>query len=86
VGNRQGGRTPDTDVIFEDQAGESIRFRNGSAENSIVVFFYTRCDNPLKFTPSANWRWAYPALDGSQHAIDPDRAQAAALTVIAEAW
>jgi len=36
-------------VVFEDQNGESIRFDElFIGRPSVVVFFYTRCDNPLK--------------------------------------
>jgi protein SCO1/2 len=36
-------------VVLEDQNGESIRFDEFFVgQPSIVVFFYTRCDNPLK--------------------------------------
>jgi protein SCO1/2 len=36
-------------VVFEDQNGASIRFDElFIGHPSIVVFFYTRCDNPLK--------------------------------------
>jgi|HubBroStandDraft_1064217.scaffolds.fasta_scaffold46468_2 protein SCO1/2 len=36
-------------VLFEDQAAELTRFRGFfSGRPSIVVFFYTRCDNPWK--------------------------------------
>ena len=42
--------TPATNgVAFEDHNGEPIRFSEFFAgKPSIVVFFYTRCDNPLK--------------------------------------
>ncbi|HSE32179.1 MAG TPA: SCO family protein [Pyrinomonadaceae bacterium] len=37
------------DTIFEDQDGESLTFAEFfHGRPSIVVFFYTRCDNPLK--------------------------------------
>ena len=36
-------------IVFEDQAGDSITFKEFfRGRPSIVVFFYTRCDNPLK--------------------------------------
>jgi protein SCO1/2 len=36
-------------IVFEDQDGASMRFRDFFKGNpSIVVFFYTRCDNPWK--------------------------------------
>ena len=36
-------------VTFEDQDGQSVRFTEFfRGQPSIVVFFYTRCDNPLK--------------------------------------
>ena len=41
--------TPVEEIVFEDQDGASIRFREFfRGHPSIVVFFYTRCDNPLK--------------------------------------
>jgi protein SCO1/2 len=37
------------DTAFEDHAGESITFKEFfRGQPTIVVFFYTRCDNPLK--------------------------------------
>lgn len=37
------------DIVFEDHTGASARFAEIFQEQpSIVVFFYTRCDNPLK--------------------------------------
>jgi protein SCO1/2 len=40
---------PIESTVFEDQAGESITFKEFfRGHPSIVVFFYTRCDNPLK--------------------------------------
>ena len=37
------------DVTFEDHGGEGVQFPEFFGEKpSIVVFFYTRCDNPLK--------------------------------------
>jgi protein SCO1/2 len=39
----------DVDVVLEDHSGTSLRFREFFiGKPSIVVFFYTRCDNPLK--------------------------------------
>ncbi len=36
-------------IIFEDQDGESVSFKEFfHGHPSIVVFFYTRCENPLK--------------------------------------
>lgn len=36
-------------TVFEDQNGKSLTFKEFFSERpSIVVFFYTRCDNPLK--------------------------------------
>src|SRR5262249_50940850 len=36
-------------TVFEDQNGDTITFaEHFSGQPSIVVFFYTRCDNPLK--------------------------------------
>lgn len=36
-------------IVFEDQDGSLVRFREFFQERpSIVVFFYTRCDNPWK--------------------------------------
>ena len=41
--------TPIEEIVFEDQDGASITFREMfRGRPSIVVFFYTRCDNPLK--------------------------------------
>ena len=35
--------------MFEDHNGESITFREFfRGQPSVVVFFYTRCDNPMK--------------------------------------
>jgi len=44
------GKTPATNtIIFEDHAGQPVRFSEFfTGKPSIVVFFYTRCDNPLK--------------------------------------
>lgn len=44
------GRTePIEETLFEDQDGSSLTFKEFfSGQPSIVVFFYTRCDNPLK--------------------------------------
>jgi protein SCO1/2 len=40
---------PIESVVFEDHAGASIRFKEFfRGRPSIIVFFYTRCDNPLK--------------------------------------
>ncbi|MEO8434293.1 MAG: SCO family protein [Pyrinomonadaceae bacterium] len=40
---------PIESTVFEDQAGELITFKGFfRGHPSIVVFFYTRCDNPLK--------------------------------------
>jgi cytochrome oxidase Cu insertion factor (SCO1/SenC/PrrC family) len=40
---------PVESVLFEDQDGERITFRQFfSGRPSILAFFYTRCDNPLK--------------------------------------
>jgi protein SCO1/2 len=45
---REGTQTVD-EVLFEDQNGRPIRFREFfHGRISIVVFFYTRCDNPWK--------------------------------------
>ncbi len=36
-------------IIFEDQDGEHVRFADFFyGQPSVVVFFYTRCTNPLK--------------------------------------
>ena len=41
--------TPVEEIIFQDQDGASITFREFFRGcPSIIVFFYTRCDNPLK--------------------------------------
>jgi protein SCO1 len=43
------GDTTNIDVTFEDHAGQSVSFSEFfSGKPSIAVFFYTRCDNPLK--------------------------------------
>ncbi len=43
------GCEPINSVVFEDQEGLSISFKDFfRGRPSIVVFFYTRCDNPLK--------------------------------------
>jgi protein SCO1/2 len=48
LGSRRGCE-PIESTVFEDQAGESITFKEFfRGHPSIVVFFYTRCDNPLK--------------------------------------
>ncbi|MDT4953640.1 MAG: hypothetical protein QOJ02_1778 [Acidobacteriota bacterium] len=48
LGSRRGCE-PIESTIFEDQEGASITFREFfRGHPSIVVFFYTRCDNPLK--------------------------------------
>jgi protein SCO1 len=45
----RGASTPIASTLFEDQSGEQITFQEFfCARPSIVVFFYTRCDNPLK--------------------------------------
>jgi len=45
----RGGSEPVESIVFEDQQGESISFKDlFPGRPSIVVFFYTRCDNPLK--------------------------------------
>ena len=42
-------REPIESTVFEDHEGESITFKEFfHGHPSIVVFFYTRCDNPLK--------------------------------------
>jgi protein SCO1 len=42
-------RGPIESVVFEDHAGDSITFKEFfRGRPSVVVFFYTRCDNPLK--------------------------------------
>lgn len=47
-GSRRGCE-PIEQTIFEDQDGASITFKEFfTGHPSIVVFFYTRCDNPLK--------------------------------------
>ncbi len=43
------GCAPIEDTVFEDQEGAATTFREFFVGHpSIVVFFYTRCDNPLK--------------------------------------
>ena len=43
------GREPIESTVFEDHEGASITFEEFfRGHPSIVVFFYTRCDNPLK--------------------------------------
>jgi protein SCO1/2 len=43
------GSEPIESTVFEDHAGERVTFREFfRGHPSIVVFFYTRCDNPLK--------------------------------------
>jgi len=45
---RRGSTAVDA-IVFEDQAGDTIQFREFfRGRPSVVVFFYTRCDNPLK--------------------------------------
>ncbi|HXN22411.1 MAG TPA: SCO family protein [Candidatus Dormibacteraeota bacterium] len=45
---REDTQTVDS-IFFEDQHGTPVRFRELFEGNpSIVVFFYTRCDNPWK--------------------------------------
>lgn len=47
-GSRRGSQQIE-ETVFEDQEGASITFRElFRGHPSIVVFFYTRCDNPLK--------------------------------------
>jgi protein SCO1/2 len=47
-GSRRGSETI-ASAVFEDQAGAAITFQEFFLGHpSIVVFFYTRCDNPLK--------------------------------------
>jgi protein SCO1/2 len=42
-------REPPWDAAFQDHAGASVTFRQlFEGKPTIVVFFYTRCDNPLK--------------------------------------
>ena len=48
LGSRR-GCAPVESTVFEDQDGASITFKElFRGHPSIVVFFYTRCDNPLK--------------------------------------
>jgi Uncharacterized protein SCO1/SenC/PrrC, involved in biogenesis of respiratory and photosynthetic systems len=43
------GCEPVEQIVFEDQEGTSVTFKEFfRGHPSIVVFFYTRCDNPLK--------------------------------------
>lgn len=47
--NSRRGSEPIESTVFEDQGGELITFGEFfRGHPSIVVFFYTRCDNPLK--------------------------------------
>ena len=47
-GSRQGGLRVEQ-IVFEDQDGAPVKFGEFlRGQPSIVVFFYTRCDNPLK--------------------------------------
>ena len=47
-GSRGGGETVES-IVFEDHEGAPIGFADFfRGKPSIVVFFYTRCDNPLK--------------------------------------
>jgi protein SCO1/2 len=47
-GSRRGCE-PVESIVFQDHRGESITFKEFfQGHPSIVVFFYTRCDNPLK--------------------------------------
>lgn len=48
LGSRRGSELVEQ-VVFEDQDGASLTFKElFHGHPSIVVFFYTRCDNPLK--------------------------------------
>jgi len=47
--NSRGTAAPIESTVFEDQDGSKIAFKDFfRGRPSIVVFFYTRCDNPLK--------------------------------------
>jgi protein SCO1/2 len=47
--NSRRGCEPIESIVFEDHKGELITFKEFfRGQPSIVVFFYTRCDNPLK--------------------------------------
>src|SRR6185503_14500663 len=47
--NSRRGSEPVESLVFEDHNGESITFKEFfQGQPSIVVFFYTRCDNPMK--------------------------------------
>lgn len=47
--NSRRGSEPIESTVFEDHEGASITFKEFfQGHPSIVVFFYTRCDNPLK--------------------------------------
>ena len=47
--NSRHGTEPIDSTVFEDQEGDRITFKEFfHGHPSIVVFFYTRCDNPLK--------------------------------------
>lgn len=48
LGSRRGSESIES-TVFEDHGGASVTFREFfRGHPSIVVFFYTRCDNPLK--------------------------------------
>jgi protein SCO1/2 len=48
LGSRRGCESIEQ-IVFEDQEGASITFKEFfRGHPSVVVFFYTRCDNPLK--------------------------------------
>lgn len=49
ITRRHPGNTSIETIVFEDHQGTTHRFRDVFRDRpSIVVFFYTRCDNPLK--------------------------------------
>ena len=75
-----GHRSEDIDsVLLEDHAGDRISFNAFfRGQPSIVVFFYTRCDNPLKCSLSvAKLAQAQQLLDAQGVA---DRIRTAAVT------
>src|SRR6185295_11809896 len=48
LGSRRDSQSIET-TVFEDQDGATVTFKEFfQGQPSIVVFFYTRCDNPLK--------------------------------------
>jgi protein SCO1 len=46
--NSRRGSEPVESIALQDQQGETITFNAFFKQPSVVVFFYTRCDNPMK--------------------------------------